>query len=117
MCAARIPLANSEIEALVPIFFRNKGAYVIARVKNGSEWLPLVLPLLHGPDGIAIDAVLMTSDEVSIVFGFSWSYFFVETSRPRAVVEFLASIMPLKSVVGLGFRVGRRHRRRHSLCG
>jgi isocitrate dehydrogenase kinase/phosphatase len=106
MRSARIPLAGSAIEALVPIFFRNKGAYVIARVKNGGAWLPLVLPLLHGPDGIVIDAVLTTSDEVSIVFGFSWSYFFVEAERPRAVVEFLASIMPLKRIDELYNAIG-----------
>jgi len=106
MRAAQVPLAGSAIEALVPIFFRNKGAYVIARVKNGDAWLPLVLPLLHGPDGIVIDAVLTTSDEVSIVFGFSWSYFFVEAERPRAVVEFLASIMPLKRIDELYNAIG-----------
>ena len=103
---AGIAHAGSAVEALVPVFFRNKGAYVIARVKNGDEWLPLVLPLLHGPDGIVIDAVLTTSDEVSIVFGFSWSYFFVEAARPRAVVEFLASIMPLKRVDELYNAIG-----------
>ena len=103
---AGISCAGSAIEALVPIFFRNKGAYVIARVKSGDDWLPLVLPLLHGPDGIVVDAVLMTSDEVSIVFGFSWSYFFVEAERPRAVVEFLASIMPLKRIDELYNAIG-----------
>jgi isocitrate dehydrogenase kinase/phosphatase len=103
---AGISLTGSAIEALVPTFFRNKGAYVIARVKNGDAWLPLVLPLLHGPDGIVIDAVLTTSDEVSIVFGFSWSYFFVEASRPMAIVEFLASIMPLKRIDELYNAIG-----------
>jgi isocitrate dehydrogenase kinase/phosphatase len=103
---AGIPIAGSEIEAITPVFFRNKGAYVIARVQRGDEWLPLVLPLLHGPDGILVDAVLMTSDEVSIVFGFSWSYFFVDADRPRAIVEFLASIMPLKRIDELYNAIG-----------
>jgi isocitrate dehydrogenase kinase/phosphatase len=103
---AKIPLIESALEVLVPIFFRNKGAYVIGRVKAGDEWLPVVLPLLHGPEGIEIDAVLTTSNEVSIVFGFSWSYFFVEASRPRAVVEFLASIMPLKRIDELYNAIG-----------
>ena len=53
-----------------------------------------------------VDAVLTTSDEVSIVFGFSWSYFFVETERPSAVVEFLASIMPLKRIDELYNAIG-----------
>jgi isocitrate dehydrogenase kinase/phosphatase len=103
---AEIPIAGSTIEAITPVFFRNKGAYVIARVQRGDAWLPLVLPLLHGPDGIVVDAVLMTSDEVSIVFGFSWSYFFVDADRPRAIVEFLASIMPLKRVDELYNAIG-----------
>lgn len=102
----RLSPAGCELEVLVPIFFRNKGAYVIARVRNGDGWLPVVLPLLHGPDGIVVDAVLTTSDEVSIVFGFSWSYFFVETERPSAVVEFLASIMPLKRIDELYNAIG-----------
>jgi isocitrate dehydrogenase kinase/phosphatase len=106
LLALEIPLSGSELEVLVPIFFRNKGAYVIARVRNGDGWLPVVLPLLHGPDGIVVDAVLNTSDEVSIVFGFSWSYFFVETERPSAVVEFLASIMPLKRIDELYNAIG-----------
>jgi isocitrate dehydrogenase kinase/phosphatase len=42
--------------------------------------------------------VLMTQNEVSIVFGFSWSYFRVGAPQPRALVEFLSSIMPLKRV-------------------
>ncbi len=48
--------------------------------------------------GIVVDAVLMTQNEVSIVFGFSWSYFRVGAPQPRALVEFLSSIMPLKRV-------------------
>ena len=103
---AAIPLAGSEIEVLIPTFFRNKGAYVIARVGHNERWMPLVLPLLHGPGGIVVDAVLTTSDEVSIVFGFSWSYFFVDAERPRAIVEFLASIMPLKRIDELYNAIG-----------
>jgi isocitrate dehydrogenase kinase/phosphatase len=106
MRGAAIPASGSELEVLVPIFFRNKGAYVIARMKNRDAWMPIVLPLLHGPDGIVVDAVLTTSDEVSIVFGFSWSYFFVETERPSAVVEFLGSIMPLKRIDELYNAIG-----------
>ncbi len=106
MRAASIKIDGSELEALVPIFFRNKGAYVIARIRNGDAWTPIVLPLLHEPAGIVVDAVLTTSDEVSIVFGFSWSYFFVETERPSAVVEFLASIMPLKRIDELYNAIG-----------
>jgi isocitrate dehydrogenase kinase/phosphatase len=48
----------------------------------------------------------MTSDEASVVFGFSWTYFRVDSPRPRALVDFLGSIMPLKQVNELYTSIG-----------
>jgi isocitrate dehydrogenase kinase/phosphatase len=86
------------VDVLRAPFYRNKGAYLVGRIRGVEELVPLVLPLVHGPDGIRLDAVLLTADEASIVFGFSWSYFFVEAPEPRGVVTFLRSIMPHKPV-------------------
>jgi isocitrate dehydrogenase kinase/phosphatase len=85
-----------ELDLLRSVFYRNKGAYLVGRIRAGEETIPLVLPLLHAERGIVVDAVLMSSDEASVVFGFSWTYFRVEAPRPQALVEFLHSIMPLK---------------------
>jgi isocitrate dehydrogenase kinase/phosphatase len=95
-----------EIDLLHAVFYRNKGAYLVGRIRAGREIIPLVLPLLHAERGIVVDAVLMTSDEASVVFGFSWTYFRVEAPRPRALVDFLATIMPLKSVHELYTAIG-----------
>ena len=86
------------LEVLAAPFYRNKGAYVVGRIPLGAETMPVVLALMHDERGVYVDAVLLTSDEVSIVFGFSWSYFQADISCPCDVVEFLASIMPLKRV-------------------
>ena len=94
------------LDILHSLFYRNKGAYLVGRMRIGAETLPLVLPLLHAERGIVVDAVLMTSDEASVVFGFSWTYFRVAAPRPRALVDFLGSIMPLKSVHELYTAVG-----------
>jgi isocitrate dehydrogenase kinase/phosphatase len=94
------------IDMLRPVFFRNKGAYVVGRVLRGATVLPVVLPLIHAERGIVVDAVLMTESEASVVFGFSWTYFRVEVSHPRAMVEFLRSIMPLKRVDELYTAIG-----------
>jgi isocitrate dehydrogenase kinase/phosphatase len=88
------------------VFYRNKGAYLVGRIRVNGEVIPLVLPLLHAERGIVVDAVLMTSDEASVVFGFSWTYFRVDSPRPRALVEFLASIMPLKQINELYTAIG-----------
>ena len=105
----RLSLGRSgpaAIDVLRSIFYRNKGAYLVGRIRAGSEIIPLVLPLLHAERGIVVDAVLMTSDEASVVFGFSWTYFRVEAPFPRALVDFLATIMPLKLVHELYTSIG-----------
>jgi isocitrate dehydrogenase kinase/phosphatase len=86
------------LEVIDAPFYRNKGAYMVARVRLGTQMLPVVLALMHDERGVYVDAVLLTSDEVSIVFGFSWSYFQADISCPCEVVDFLGSIMPLKRV-------------------
>jgi isocitrate dehydrogenase kinase/phosphatase len=94
------------LEMLRPVFYRNKGAYLVGRILAGGVVLPLVLPLIHAERGIVVDAVLMTQNEASVVFGFSWTYFRVEAARPRALVEFLASIMPNKRLDELYTAIG-----------
>jgi isocitrate dehydrogenase kinase/phosphatase len=95
-----------ELDLLRSVFYRNKGAYVVGRIRAGEQVIPLVLPLLHAERGIVVDAVLMTSDEASVVFGFSWTYFRVDAPRPRALVSFLASIMPQKEINELYTAIG-----------
>jgi isocitrate dehydrogenase kinase/phosphatase len=95
-----------ELDLLRAVFYRNKGAYLVGRIRAGGETIPLVLPLLHAERGIVVDAALMTTDEASVVFGFSWTYFRVDSPRPRALVEFLGSIMPLKPVNELYTAIG-----------
>jgi isocitrate dehydrogenase kinase/phosphatase len=94
------------IDMLRAVFYRNKGAYLVGRIRVGAVVIPLVLPLLHAERGIVVDAVLMTSDEASVVFGFSWTYFRVDAPHPRALVDFLASIMPLKQTHELYTAIG-----------
>jgi isocitrate dehydrogenase kinase/phosphatase len=96
----------AEIDILRDVFFRNKGAYLIGRMSRGGSVLPLVLPLLRSDRGITVDAVLTTQNEASIIFGFSWSYFRVQTPEPRALLDFLHSIMPLKRIHELYNAIG-----------
>jgi len=85
--------------AVLPyLFYRNKGAYLVGRLRRGERMLPLVVALVHEPTGVVADAVLTTSDEASIVFGFAWSYFHVDAPCPGATVRFLAELMPHKRV-------------------
>ncbi|MEZ0335928.1 MAG: bifunctional isocitrate dehydrogenase kinase/phosphatase [Gemmatimonadales bacterium] len=95
-----------RIEMLRPAFYRNKGAYLVGRIRQGDRVLPLVLPLLNASRGIVVDSVLLTENEASVVFGFSWSYFRVDVPHPRVMVDFLSSIMPYKRVDELYTAIG-----------
>lgn len=89
--------ANFQIQVLSSLFYRNKAAYLVAKVINGYAQLPLVLPLLHGSrGGLVIDAVLTGEDDVQALFSFARAYFMVDMEIPSAYVQFLRSLMPGK---------------------
>ena len=97
---------GEAIEMLNPVFYRNKGAYLIGRIRDGADYVPLVLALLNTDRGLVVDAVLMTQGEVSIVFSFTRSYFLVEVKRPHELIAFLKSMMPLKRIAELYTAIG-----------
>ena len=83
-------------EIVATPFFRGHGAFLVGRLTRGAARCPLIVALRHPRGGVVADALLGTEDEASVVFGFAWSYFHVETPHPRALVAFLASVLPRK---------------------
>lgn len=94
------------VDVLRPVFVRNKGAYIIGRVRSGEAVQPLIFAILNGPDGLTVDAVLQTEDEASILFSFARWYFHADVDNPRSVIAFLASILPRKTVGELYISLG-----------
>ena len=85
-----------RIEMIRHIFYRGQGAYLIGRIVAGKRIIPLVMALLHPSEGVAVDALLMDADGVSIVFSYTRSAFHVPVIKLRELVSFLKSIMPAK---------------------
>jgi isocitrate dehydrogenase kinase/phosphatase len=95
------------VEWLPFLFYRNKGAYVVARMRTAEGARhPLLVPLSHLEEGVRPDAVLIDPDDVSRVFSFARSYFHADTSRPRETVAFLRTLMPAKPVHELYTAIG-----------
>jgi len=94
------------VDVLDAVFYRNKGAYLVGRIRGGRRLMPLVIALVNEADGIAADAVLLTVDEASIVFSFTRSAFHADIDVPARVVRFLKSIMPAKRVAELYLALG-----------
>ncbi len=94
------------IEMIPAVFYRNQGAYLVGRIRSGEQVMPLSLALHHPSGGIVVDAVLLSADEVSIIFSFTRSYFHVEVHRPRDLIMFLKSFMPRKPIAELYIAIG-----------
>ena len=89
--------ANFQIQVLSSLFLRNKGAYIVGKVINGFNELPLCLPVLHGAEGkLVVDTALLREDDLLLVFSFARAYFMVDMEVPSAYVQFLRSLMPRK---------------------
>ncbi|MCS7313223.1 MAG: bifunctional isocitrate dehydrogenase kinase/phosphatase, partial [Acidobacteria bacterium] len=83
-------------EMIPSVFFRNKGAYLVGKLFAGPHAIPFALALLHPPEGITLDAVLLDEDEISILFSFAHWYFLVLVDRPYDVIQFLRTLLPRK---------------------
>lgn len=95
-----------QIEVLKPLFFRNKAAYLVGRMKIHGSTLPFVIPILNRENGIFFDALLLEYKEVSSIFSYYRSYFFVDIDIISELVSFLQTIMPTKELGELYSTIG-----------
>jgi len=95
-----------SIEMLRPVFYRNKGAYLVGRVRWLNRVSPLIIPLVSTENGVKVDAVILTEWDASRLFGYTRSYFHVQSRRPAAVVRFVKSLLPVKPVAELYTSIG-----------
>ena len=94
------------LELARPVFFRGKAAYLVGRLLTDGPPLPFLLALRNPAGRIVVDAVLLSEDEVSVVFSFARSYFLVAHERPGELVDYLRVLMPRKPVSELYTSIG-----------
>jgi len=95
-----------SIEFLRPVFYRNKGAYLVGRLRWLNRVSPVIIPLVCTDSGVRADAVILTEWDASRLFGYTRSYFHVLCRRPAAVVGFVKSLLPVKPVAELYTSIG-----------
>ncbi len=96
----------SSIEVAEAVFYRSKGAYLVGRVLTDRRFLPMALSLGHEQEGIAVDAVLLSETDLSILFSFAHSYFHVEAERPYDLIKFVNQLVPRKRPSELYISIG-----------
>ncbi len=105
----RRALARGKIDALEfidSVFYRGSRAFLVGRILGGGTVTPLLIALRNHEQGLETDAVLLTEDEISVVFSFARSYFHVVIREPWSVVRFLRTLMPKKPFADLYISLG-----------
>ena len=98
---------STSIEVVKTIFYRNKGAYIVGRVRAQDKQLPFVLPLLNNEaGGLYVDTLITEENDVSVIFSFTRAYFMANVNVPSEFIRFMQSILPMKSVAELYSSVG-----------
>src|SRR4029077_12002791 len=95
------------VEVIRPVFYQISRAYLVGRIVGREFVTPLVIALKNTDSGVLVDAVMLAEDDVSVVFGFTRSYYHVDLERVAEAVVFLKSIMPRKPVSELFTVLGR----------
>ncbi len=95
-----------RIEVLKPVFYRNRGAFVIGRIFYKNWSMPFVIPLLNEENGIFVDSVIYLPAEISIIFSFTRASFFVHTKYPAQLIDYLKAMLSHKTVGELYDSIG-----------
>ena len=103
--AGGLPVVE-RAEVVRSLFYRGQAAYIVGLLYSGSRRIPLAIALRNGSHGVVVDAVLLTENEVSILFSFTRSYFQVDVARPYDLVRFLRRLMPRKRIAELYISIG-----------
>ena len=97
-----------SIELLTVPFFRERRAYLVGRIFGAQRFAPFVIALVNSAEGgLRADAVLVRGDEVSILFGYTRSYFHADLATVGDAVVFLRTLMPEKPIDELYTVLGR----------
>lgn len=96
-----------QVELMSSVFYRSTRAYLVGRMSSGEWSSPLVIALRNSDEGIYADAVILSENDVSMLFGFTRSYFHADVSRVGAAVGFIQSMLPNKPVAEIYTVLGR----------
>jgi len=104
------------MEALRPTFFRGKGAYLVGQFRTRSELIPVIFCIVHSPEGVNVDAVLVGYHATrSFLFSSTRSAFTVSTKHYRELYSFLQRLFPNENPANILDLIGFTHPAKLSL--
>jgi isocitrate dehydrogenase kinase/phosphatase len=109
----RVLWQNSErrevqaLEIIDAVFYQSTRAYLIGRVQGRGFAAPMAIALRSTDAGIVVDSTMLSEDELSILFGFTRTYFQVDLESVADTVALLRELMPRKHAGELFTVIGR----------
>ena len=104
--AAGEPLVTN-IELLETVFYREGRAYIVGRAFGRERYLPCVIALVQEDNRVRADALLARRLQMSILFGYTHSYFLADLPTVGDAVVFLRTLLPEKPIDELYTVLGR----------
>ncbi len=99
--------AITSIELLETVFYREGRAYLVGRAFGRERYLPCVIALVQEDNQVRVDALLVRRLQVSILFGYTFSYFLADLPTVGDAVVFLRTLLPDKPIDELYTVLGR----------
>ncbi|MGD9601359.1 MAG: bifunctional isocitrate dehydrogenase kinase/phosphatase [Gammaproteobacteria bacterium] len=96
-----------RLDFLPAVFYQSTGAYLIGQAFWPGYSSPFVVEFRHVEQGIEVGQILTDVDDISILFGFTRSYFFVDIEPVEGAIYFIHSLLPHKPIDELYTVLGR----------
>ena len=97
--ASRRQLRVTTIEMVDAGFFRNRGAYLVGRIRfHDDSFTPLIIALLNSDSGIYCDAVILDEHLAHNLFSSTLANFHVTTRFYHELSAYLHSLMPHRAL-------------------
>ena len=97
--ATRRQLRVTTIEMVDAGFFRNRGAYLVGRIRfHDGSFTPLIIALLNCDNGIYCDAVILDQHLAHNLFSSTLANFHVTTRFYHELSAYLHSLMPHRAL-------------------
>ncbi len=110
------PALPRDLQMLKPVFYRDREAYLVGKLRSPAGALPVVFALQHEPSGITVDAVLAGKEDMrNILFVSTRSTFHVSTGDYREVLSFLDTLAPERGHPAMCAVIGFTHPARVAL--
>jgi len=96
-----------RVEFIDTFFYQAARAYLVGKLIHSAGESPIVIAFKNEKGGISVDGVFMDEKDISLIFGYTRSYYFADPNSVIGAVHFIKSMLPKKPIDELYTVLGR----------